>query len=102
VTKCLAIIDVIEGDAVCSNLNPKGEPQLGRRGLYASVGGHGSDRDMEVALLWVLNLSDGRHSLLEIAERSGLSFTRVRAAADALSHHGLLREDALPSLEPVE
>ena len=38
-----------------------------------------------MALLWVLNLSDGRHSLLDVAERAGLPFAAVRAAADALS-----------------
>jgi aminopeptidase-like protein len=45
----------------------------------------------EFALLWVLNLSDGRHSLLDIAERSGLSFEAVRKAADDLLAHDLLR-----------
>ena len=54
------------------NLNPKGEPQLGRRGLYASPGAE------EMALLWVLNLSDGRTSLLDIAERSGLGFESMQ------------------------
>ena len=44
-------------------------------------------------MLWVLNLSDGRHSLLEIAERSGLSFDEVYAAAQMLLEHGLLVED---------
>ena len=45
-----------------------------------------------MALLWVLNLSDGKHDLLDIAERAGLDFAAVREAADVLSHHGLLRE----------
>ena len=86
----LAILDVIEGDVTYCNLNPKCEPQLGRRGLYASLGGHGGSREIEMALLWVLNLSDGRHSLLEIAEQSGLPFSSVRAAANELVHHDLL------------
>ncbi len=46
----------------------------------------------EFALLWMLNLSDGEHSLLDIAERSGLSFESVRKAADALLTHNLLRQ----------
>jgi aminopeptidase-like protein len=41
-------------------------------------------------MLWVLNLSDGRHSLLDIARRASMSFTAVRAAADLLAQHGLL------------
>ena len=43
-------------------------------------------------MLWVLNLSDGRHSLLDIAERSGLRFDAVKRAADALLDQSLLKE----------
>ena len=75
------------GNATYVNLNPKGEPQLGKRGLYRAVGG-GSFA--EGALLWVLNLSDGRHDLQAIAERSGLPFSEIRAAADQLLDAGLL------------
>ena len=60
-----------------------GEPQLGRRGLY------GAGRDYQ-ALLWVLNMADGEHSLLDTAERSGLPFAAVRDAADRLLDAGLL------------
>ena len=67
------------------NQNPKCEPQLGKRGLYGSMGGHGGKREMEEALLWVLNMSDGNHGLLDIAERSGLAFSVIRAAADRLA-----------------
>ena len=88
--KLLAILDVLERDARYRNLNPKCEPQLGRRGLYRAVGGTVDSGSVELALLWVLNLSDGRHSLLDVAERSGLVFTAVRSAADALLEAGLL------------
>ena len=74
------------------NLNPHGEPQLGRHGLYAAAEEGEEGRARNLALLWVLNLSDGRHDLLAIAERSGLAFTTVRRAADALLAAGLLRE----------
>jgi aminopeptidase-like protein len=76
--KILGILDVLEQDGTFVNLNPKCEPQLGRRGLYASPGTE------EMALLWVLNLSDGTHSLLDIAERSGLAFELLKRAADRL------------------
>jgi aminopeptidase-like protein len=91
-TTCLSILEVLEGDTVYVTRNPKCEPQLGKRGLYASMGGHGGGRDTEAALLWVLNFSDGVHSLLDIAERSELSFSSIRSAADALVRHDLLRE----------
>jgi aminopeptidase-like protein len=90
--RCLEIIAVLEGNRCYRNLNPKCEPQLGRRGLYRLTGGRPSGPNHEQALLWVLNLSDGSHSLLEIAERSNLSFAAIRQAADVLQQHGLLEE----------
>lgn len=88
--KLLAIVEVLEHDARCLNLSPHCEPQLGRRGLYRNTGGQ-SPPGHEMALLWVLNYSDGEHSLLEIAERASLPFATIRKAADALSAAGLLR-----------
>jgi aminopeptidase-like protein len=78
------IVAVIEGDALYRSSNPKGEPQLGRRGIYAAMGGQRAASCDQLALLWVLNLADGHHSLLEMAERAGLPFAAIRAAADAL------------------
>jgi aminopeptidase-like protein len=86
----LDLVDVLEGNRCYLNTNPKCEPQLGRRGLYRSIGAT-IDRDaVEVGLLWVLNLSDGEHDLLAIAERSEISFSAIRQGADALLEHGLL------------
>jgi aminopeptidase-like protein len=90
--KCLAIVEILEGNKVYLNRNPKCEPQLGRRGLYSATGGHGNARAMQEALLWVLNLSDGSHSLLDIAERSRLPFDAVKLAATTLEEHHLLTE----------
>jgi aminopeptidase-like protein len=84
------VLAVLEGEARYRNLSPKGEPQLGRRGLYGSLGGAADKREAELALLWVLNQSDGRTSLLDVAERSGVPFGRLRQAADLLLEHELL------------
>lgn len=89
--KALAIVEILEHDAPFVNLNPKGEPQLGRRGLYKNKGGT-SPANFEMALLWVLNFSDGRHSLLDIAERAGLPFATIHSAARALIDAELLRD----------
>jgi len=78
------IVALIEGDAVCRSRNPKGEPQLGQRGLYETMGGQRAASYDQMALLWVLNLADGHHSLLDMAERAGVPFATIRAAADAL------------------
>jgi aminopeptidase-like protein len=88
---CQRIISVLEGDAQYVNLSPKGEPQLGKRGLYGSVGGR-SPADLEYALLWVLNQSDGTNSLLDIAKRSGIDFGIIRQAASALESAELLAQ----------
>ena len=47
--------------------------------------------DLEEALLWVLNFSDGGHSLLDIAERANLEFGVLEEAAELLIEHDLLR-----------
>jgi aminopeptidase-like protein len=90
--KVLAAVSVLEGNATYVNLNPHCEPHLGRRGLRDSIGGRIDTSLGDLALLWVLNLSDGSHSLLDVAERSGIEFAATRAAADALLEHNLLRE----------
>jgi aminopeptidase-like protein len=90
--KYLAVIEVLENNKIYLNQNPKCEPQLGKRGLYTAVGGRRDSAKTEMAILWVLNLSDGEHSLLDIAETSGLTLAVVVEAADALSGHGLLKE----------
>ena len=78
---CQAIVRVLEGDATYVSLNPMCEPQLGKRGLYSASGGAGERRDREMSLLWVLNLADGSHSLLDMAERSSMPFERIRSRA---------------------
>lgn len=84
------VLAVLEGDGRFRNLSPKGEPQLGKRGLYGATGGAAQLPGFELALLWVLNYSDGANSLLDIAERAGMPFAQIRAAADALLAKGLL------------
>jgi aminopeptidase-like protein len=91
-----AALRVLENDRNMINLFPKGEPQLGRRGLYAAMGGHKDAWTNNMAMLWVLNLSDGEHSLLDIAERAGIPFDNVSSAARALEDHGLVRECSKP------
>jgi aminopeptidase-like protein len=87
---CLEIFDLLEHNRTYRNLNPKCEPQLGKRGLYRELGGHAEAETREMAMLWVLNLSDGENSLLDIAERSGMRFGAIQQAATNLERHGLL------------
>lgn len=88
--KTARIVEILEGNQSYVNLNPYGEPQLGRRGLYEQTRG-GDLPGFQMALLWVLNQSDGRHSLLDIAERAGMPFSVIRRAASTLESASLLR-----------
>ena len=96
--KCLGVIQLIEDNRTYINNSPKGEPQLGKRGLYQGLGAKEGRRQHELALLWVLNLSDGSNSLLDIAERANLPFGVIRAAADALASTDLLSLGATENL----
>jgi aminopeptidase-like protein len=88
-----AMIDIVENDWRPVSTSPKGEPQLGRRGLYAALGGDKDGPAKSMAFLWILNLADGRHTLLDIAERAQLPFGVVAEAARLLRNSGLLVED---------
>lgn len=86
---CTAVVDILENNQRYRNLSPYCEPQLGKRNLYRSTGGEAIGVEIN-ARLWVLNLSDGEHSLLDIAERSGLPFPAISDAAEVLREGGLL------------
>jgi len=88
------IIDVLEGDATYVNLSPYGEPQLGARGLYPTMGGKAAS-DAVMAMLWTLAYADGRTSLVEVADLADLDFGQIRCAAD-----DLLRAGLIGSMEP--
>jgi aminopeptidase-like protein len=85
-----AAIDIVENDWRPLSTTPKCEPQLGRRGLYAALGGDKDGAAKSMAFLWILNLADGRHSLLDMAERANLPFGVVADAARLLQESGLL------------
>jgi aminopeptidase-like protein len=87
---CLKVLEALDCDSRYVNLQPKGEPQLGRRGLYRSMGGYQDVPARQLALLWMLNLSDGANSILDIASRSRLPFGLIAGAAADLQQAGLL------------
>lgn len=91
-----AVIDILERDRTLVSTAPYGEPQLGRRGLYGAIGGDKDAAAKNMAMLWVLNLADGSHSLLDMAERANLPFALAAETARLLETHGLLAE-ATPS-----
>lgn len=89
--KLRLIMEALEGNKTYVNLNPKCEPQLGRRGLYRTLSGQAERGQQEMAMFWVLNLSDGTYSLLDIAERADMPFALIKQTADRLEEAGLLQ-----------
>jgi aminopeptidase-like protein len=90
-----SVIQMLEDNQKYINTNPKCEPQLGRRKLYNMGGGKNDGADYQMALLWVLNLSDGYHSLMDISKQSGIPFTTIREVADRLVECRLLTNHPL-------
>lgn len=84
------ILSVLENNACYKNLNPKCEPQLGKRGLYQAIGGDSDQQKLQMAMLWVLNFSDGNYSLLDIAEKAELPFNLILKISKVLIEHKLI------------
>jgi aminopeptidase-like protein len=89
--KYLEILYIIENNATYLNLNPKCEPQLGSKGLYRSIATERKCEVDEYIMLWVLNYSDGFHSLLDISVLAKAKFVKIKKAAELLLSHGLLK-----------
>lgn len=86
------VLYIVENNKTYINLSPKCEPQLGKRGLYKAIGAIQREGDWQMAMLWLLNLSDGTNSLLDVAERSGINFQTILAVTALLEEKQLLRE----------
>jgi aminopeptidase-like protein len=94
------VIKILDENTTYLSNFPNGEPQLGRRGLYPTTGGAINQPAMDSlcsdasdidAIMWIMFFSDGKHDLLEIAEKSGISADRVLEAGNKLESAGLVR-----------
>ena len=90
VERLLEVFSVLEENDRFRNRAPFGEPQLGRRGLYRSMGGESDPEALSLAMLWILQFSDGNYDLLSVAERSGIAWPVLVKAARLLEAHELL------------
>ena len=83
---------------IYQNLNPYCEPQLGRRKLYRNISKSrlvdkkNSENMVELSICWVLNFSDGLHSLKEISQKSNLPLKLLRKTAKLLIEKKLLKK----------
>jgi aminopeptidase-like protein len=90
-SRYIEVVNILENNKIYINTNPKCEPQLGKRGLYGALGGEQDKKMSEMAMLWILNYSDGNHSLLDIAERSNIEFRVIHEVACRLQEADLLK-----------
>ncbi len=88
--KLMSVVDILEHNRCYLNQNPFCEPQLSKYGLAQFRVGP-SAAEHRRALLWVLNYSDGAHTLLDIVTHANLRWKAVKHAAQALSARGLLK-----------
>jgi aminopeptidase-like protein len=85
------VMRLLERNIAYRRVDGRGEPQLGRRGLYRRISGQANQSAAHAALMWVLNMSDGTHTLLDIAERSGVPFDLLAEAADSACRADLIQ-----------
>ena len=87
----VSVISALEVNHRYQNVNPKCEVQLGKRGLYRQTGGHTDQPLRESAILWLLNMSDSEHTMLDIAKQSGLPYDVLISAANELLAQNLIQ-----------
>ena len=86
------IMLALENNLIYNNLFPYGEPQLGKRGLYETIG-RNTIPELSSAVFWLLNFADGEHDLLSICEKSGFNIELLGQAARACLQNGLLEKE---------
>jgi len=91
-SKYMKTFYILENNKSFVNLQPKGEPNLGKRGLYRNVSGQQDGYEAELTVISILNLSDGDNSLLDISERTGLDFGLIKRTTDRLIETKLVKE----------
>lgn len=95
VNKYLEIIDAIEKNDKYINTLPYCEPQLGKRGLYPTLGSQKGNSDYVKAMMWILNLSDGENDLLAISERSNIPVKDLYPVIEKLIQNGILENSQI-------
>jgi aminopeptidase-like protein len=98
----LSIVDKLEKDTTFISLNPHCEPRLGKRGLYPTIGrrtmySYKEEGDKFAAyqdeldiIMWLLFYADGKHNLLDIAEKHRFHFDQLHEVLMKLSDKGLI------------
>lgn len=94
VLKYLEVIELIERNEKYINKMPYCEPQLGKRGLYPTLGSQKGTEEFVSTMMWILNLSDGTNDLIAISERSKIPIKNLIPVLDKLIENGILENEA--------
>lgn len=87
---CMNIIDDFETNLIFKNTVMNGEPRLGNKGLYPKFSSNQYFDEKLNAILWILNLSDGNHNIIDIEERTGYTQEVLLEATSQLERVKLL------------
>ena len=86
------IIEAFEADFKYLNTNPFCEPFLSKYGLYSTLGAQMDGSKYIKKVLSILNFSDGQHSLVDIAEKTGFCISDLLDTVKILEEKGLLKK----------
>lgn len=89
--KYLEIIDLIELNQKYINTLPYCEPQLGKRGLYPTLGSQKGTESYVKAMMWILNLTDGDHDLIDISLKSKIPILELKPVLFKLLENNILK-----------
>jgi len=95
ISKYLEIIEVMEKNEKYINTLPYGEPQLGNRGLYPTLRSKQDNEDFLEAMMWVLNLADGKHDLIDMSQKSKITIKKLLPVIEILLDKGILKNTSL-------
>ena len=86
----LKIIEFLENNYVFKRLIPNCEPHLSKWGLYTDIKSSPERHKEVLAYKWILALSDGVMSFLDIVEQSEMPYELMIRAANILRAKGLI------------
>lgn len=88
---CFEMCLLMDRNIRYQNLRPEGEPFLSKYNLLDGIGAQRKIPDFMRVCQWLLNMSDGSNSLLDIANQSQESFWDLDQAAQKCCKAGLLK-----------
>ena len=91
IEKYLEIINLIEKNKKYINQYPFCEPQLGKRGLYPTLGSQKEKSEFVNAMRWILNFSDGNHDLISISQKSKIPLRKLFPVVEELINKKIIR-----------